>query len=150
VAKPADGNSTAETKSKPKPKSKPKSGAAPKAKPKVKTKAKKPKAKPRGKVLSPEEKEQRQAAAKKKAEKVALRKKSAKAKTQLEDLKAAALPDVPKKVAFGSAWNIYWAEQAKAAGGAGGWDMTAQLKEAAEQWKQLPSADLEVRRCGIS
>jgi len=103
-------------------------------------------------ALTPEKaKQQKDAAEKKDARaaalkaKAALRKSSDRKKAKLKDLKAAALPDAPRRVVYYSAYQLYWSEHVKATVDTNA-TTTARTKEAAMKWKELSAADLEVRR----
>ncbi|KAM3419125.1 hypothetical protein BST61_g5073 [Cercospora zeina] len=125
VAKPRDGTSAAEKKIAAKKKSEPASKRA----------------------VTPEQAAERQAEVTKKAERAAIakentakRKAATARRAKLEDLKATALPDAPRKVLYTSAYKAYWAEAVRNSNGS---RIQDQVKEVAAKWKQMSPADIE-------
>ncbi|KAF2211594.1 hypothetical protein CERZMDRAFT_98475 [Cercospora zeae-maydis SCOH1-5] len=124
AAKPRDGTSAAEKKI-----------AAKKRKPASKQAATPEKAAKRLAVST--RKAERAAASK---EKAAQRKAAIAKKTKLEDLKATALPEAPKKSVYSSTYQAFWAEAVRQSDSE---NVNDRVKEAAAKWKQVSAADVE-------
>ncbi|KAI5370241.1 Putative High mobility group box domain-containing protein [Septoria linicola] len=127
--------------------SKPNDGSSA-AEKKIAAKARSPATK-RTRALTPEQAAKRQEAADLKAARdaarkgrTAQRKAVEKKKTKIEDLKAAALPECPKRTGYTSAYQAYWSQTAKGSGGTAS-TINAMIKEAAAKWKEMGPADIE-------
>ena len=94
-------------------------------------------------AVTPEEAAQKAVREAARKEKATERKAAIKKRTKLQDLKATALPDAPKKTAFPSAYLAYWAEAVKERKANQG--VKERVKEAATEWKQKSAADIEVQ-----
>ncbi|PPJ60292.1 hypothetical protein CBER1_01319 [Cercospora berteroae] len=117
--------------------SKPRDGTSA-AEKKVAAKKRKPAAK---RAVSPEEAAQKAIREAARKEKATERKAATKKRTKLQDLKATALPDAPKKTAYPSAYLAFWAEAVKERKTNQG--VKERIKEAATEWKQQSAADIE-------